>query len=301
MKKIVTLLITLSTLNLFSQNKIKQDISIQTCNDVRSGYQPISPLPVLVFNYTDTLDVNNKSILEELTDENTRFAVRELNQNVEANYSSFLKAAKKKTNYEVIFDWIKYNSTIVLSVDPSKNVKLLMPSDRYLSLLDKRNNAKKLSSFMDSISTGGNMIKLVIGVGIRVKATVDINKRNVSLSGIMNIGASASEDKLSGSVEIQSLGITGESVTSLIPLPVELSKSSIQNLLINISAIREKIYTLEKTDNEFLKVQTTPRILGYENLSNEKYSKKEIISFIYKALPYIVVNVPKNNKIILTK
>ncbi len=290
MKSLWIFLILIIPLNNYAQKGEESNEGKVVNNKVH--YQPISPLPVFVINRDTSKGINNKSILEELPDENTRFGVREQSQDLNANYSSFIKTDSKKESYEVIFDWIKYNSTIALKINNGK-ASLLMPYEDYLEILE--DGQINISSKQEAINDSqGNLIKLIIGVGVRVKAEVYTQKRGVSFADIIGIGASASENKVRGNLEIQSLGITGESITSLIPLPTELNKGSIQNLLTNIAAIREKIYTLERNEEDFLKVQITPRVVGYENLSNVEYTESQILSFIYQAIPYLVVNIPDN-------
>ncbi|WP_299528978.1 hypothetical protein [Ulvibacterium sp.] len=262
----------------------------------KSTYVPIDPMPVRII-VDNSYDYTNKDILELLPDETTKFASRELNTDIDGGYMSFVSASSKDDKYEVIFDWIKYSSVNALAIHNGKAELILQPEDLMKTTTVKnikgeiflQKSDSLINSISDKIPTNSDIVKIVMGVGVRMIAKFVTKKRNVSIPDILGLAVAASNNKIEGSLEINTLGITGESVTSLIPLPTEINKGSIQNLLSNVAAIREKIYTMEKNKEDFLKVMVTPRIIGFQNLSSTPYTPNQISSYLYKKIPYMLI------------
>lgn len=297
MNKLHFLLLLAFPLTLFSQVE-------------HSTYVPIDPLPVRLIvdkNYEYT----NKDVLEQLPDETAKFASRDLSKSIDGGYISFIATSSKDNRYEVIFDWIKYSAVNALVIKEGKAALIVQPEDFFKthSLQDLNGDVwlHKNDSLINSISKkipyDGDIIKVIMGVGVRMIAKIKTKKKNVKITDVFGLGIAASNNQIEGSIEINTLGITGESVTSLIPLPTEINKGSIQNLLSNVAAVREKIYTIEKNKEDFLKVMITPRVIGYQNLSSTKYTLNQISSYLYKSIPYMIINdnksftiLPKKNK-----
>ena len=100
-------------------------------------------------------------------------------------------------------------------------------------------------------------LPVYVGVGLRMTATVTVNKGEVNLSGLPEIAAEAKAGKLSGTLVVQTLGATGELVSSHLPLPSELNRTTIQNAILAIGSIKTLL-----TDE---KVRLTPRVVGIYN------------------------------------
>lgn len=101
-------------------------------------------------------------------------------------------------------------------------------------------------------------IPVYIGFGVRLTSTLKVSKNNVNISGLGAISAGAEAGKISGTLVMQSLGITGESVRSNFPVQSEINQSTIQNALIAIGSIKSLADDQERTFIE-------PRILGFYN------------------------------------
>lgn len=97
----------------------------------------------------------------------------------------------------------------------------------------------------------------LVGVGIRisVKFTAD---GNIPLpNNLGQIGVYADEGKINGTIQLSTIGISGEKVSSVLPMPAEISSSRIQELPSSIDAINEYVF-----DNE---VTISPRIFALVN------------------------------------
>lgn len=253
-------------------------------------YQPIDPLPIEIINLDSYIEITNKTILEKFPDETTKFVMKELTESNDNEFKSSFKINKKDQNITIIFDWIKHNSSLSLIIDENNVPKLLNNSNSVSKTNSSNNNDANLEDFSSNVENA-NIVKLITGVGIRIKLNIFSQKKNIRISDLIGLSISAENKDIYGSIEIQSMGITGNSMTPLFLLPLELNKSSIQILLTYIASIKQKLYTLEFNQSDrFLEVQITPRIIGYENLSDQDYSPKQIQSFIYQAKPYLSLN-----------
>lgn len=84
-----------------------------------------------------------------------------------------------------------------------------------------------------------------VGVGLRIRANIETRKSGLNLGGLFGIGLQAEQNKLSGTLTIDVIGMESKEVTSLIPLPSEISPASIQNVLQSMAAIKAQIYNSE--------------------------------------------------------
>jgi hypothetical protein len=64
----------------------------------------------------------------------------------------------------------------------------------------------------------------------------------VDLGNLFALGVAASTGNISGTLVLQTLGISGESISATIPFPSEINNNSIQNAILALGAIKAKIY-----------------------------------------------------------
>ena len=95
-----------------------------------------------------------------------------------------------------------------------------------------------------------------VGVGTRVTATIRVNEKNVKLGGLFNLGIAVSQSKISGTIQVEVLGIQGESIANLLPVATELSRESILAAVQAATTIKSQIYRKD--------VQVTPVLLATE-------------------------------------
>lgn len=84
-----------------------------------------------------------------------------------------------------------------------------------------------------------------LGVAVRFTANIQTTKAGINLGSLFALGVAATGQQLSGTMSLDVIGIEGEEVTNLIPMPMEVSQSAIQNILQAISVIKAKIYRQE--------------------------------------------------------
>ncbi len=108
----------------------------------------------------------------------------------------------------------------------------------------------------------------VSGVGIRLRARIVTTKAGLDLSNLYGLGVAASKNRVFGSLEFETIGISGEQISSLVPVPATLSIESISAAMQALAAIKSKLY--DSADD----VHIWPQVLGtvggerVENLNN---------------------------------
>ncbi|MCG9545657.1 hypothetical protein L1D37_18125 [Vibrio sp. Isolate33] len=84
------------------------------------------------------------------------------------------------------------------------------------------------------------IISTYIGIGLRLTASIQVKKGNVDLGSLFALGATAESNQISGSLVIQTLGISGESISSIMLMPSEISRTTIPNANLASGAMKEK-------------------------------------------------------------
>jgi len=100
-------------------------------------------------------------------------------------------------------------------------------------------------------------LPLYVGYGLRITATINILEGEVSIAGLSQLAAEASADKVTGSMVVQTLGMTGELVSTNLPLPNELDRSTAQNAILAIGSIKALLHDPD--------MKIYPRIIGLYN------------------------------------
>jgi hypothetical protein len=144
----------------------------------------------------------------------------------------------------------------------------------------------KLSLPMASLSAAGQHYEVVVdyakyrtdrtmdgfvyqsGVGIRIRANVKSFEAGVDISNLFGLGAAAKAGRLSGSLRFETIGIGGKAISTLIPLPTEISVESIQLALQAAAAIKSNIYDEED-------VSVYPQVFAYKPLEAAQLSPKD--------------------------
>jgi hypothetical protein len=237
------------------------------------GYTPIDPLPTRIYIFSGVPPSDSiiatissgrgDSMASIFSDETIRLAIGSIDDssNVSFGKTSFGYA---NHTYIIILDYIKYITKplpIAVQYDKSDNLKI---TD--IIFFDTKN---------DKVPPGAQAIlPLYVGVGLRLTATIKVNKGSVNLSNILGLAASANGSQVSGTLVVQTLGISGENISPLIPMPNELNSSTIQSALISIATMKSKIYDS--------KTILSPKVLAFYNNIGGKgvYVPNRIISLI---------------------
>lgn len=235
------------------------------------GYTPFDPLPVLI-----STNLHGSNILAALPDETMRLAIGELTDGGNVTYGP-AKLGYSGNQYVVVLDYIKYNTRSFRVAKNQKGPRLLL----YLS--DEYPTNAPASPFFEMITGGTNnydsesefVVPVYVGVGLRLTANLTVNSGTVDLGNLFSIGAAAQAKKVTGTLVIQTLGISGAGITSSIPLPSEINTTTILNAIMALGTIKSKIYD-----------QTTsisPRVVAvYNNLDERPEVVRALISAVLR-------------------
>lgn len=244
MKSILTTII-LVTLTLTGCKTTLPTTDGDPLNAVSYGYQPLDPLPVDVHLNGKKIDplTKQKEVLNTLSDETIRLVMGEVEGGGHISYGA-AKIGYKGHSYEIIIDYMKFQT---------------YPKLFKYSVKDNKTSIYNLVEDLPSGTTvDENILPLYVGVGLRLKASITVNEGSVDLGNLFAIGMAAQAKKVTGTLVVQTLGISGDKITGLIPMPTEISPTSIQNAIMALATIKSKIYD---TDTKI-----TPRTIGFYNV-----------------------------------
>lgn len=153
--------------------------------------------------------------------------------------------------YVVTIDYIKFNTkSLALMHDPAAGLKFAGPGTK-----------------------PEYTVPVYVGVGLRLTAEITVNKGSVDLGSLFALGLEAKAGKISGTLTIQSLGLTGEGVTSAIPIPTKIDDSTIQNAIVALGSIKGKMYSPATV--------VSPRVVGiYKNFDSKTGSVNDVIGLL---------------------
>ena len=248
------------------------------------GYIPIDPMPLYIRDYDAHFKPTNEDYLNVLPDESILVATGIHNLDGTISFGP-IGGTVKGRKYTVIMDWIKYK-TIPKSIIREKD-SLLGKTFLYFDIEEERqqDEVKKVSNQVEK-----NSIPIYAGVGLRLIATFEADSLGMNVSGIFGVSGSFSSNKVKGNLIIQSLGISGKSVS--LPLPSEINPTAIQNALMTISQIRALVYTSDDND-----IRITPRIVGFYNTVGKITNRHNMISALSSITVPFDFNLPSEKKL----
>ena len=224
------------------------------------GYTPLDPLPAYVdsaFLSAGKADsqlllniLGNSKLANLLSDETIRMAVGTIDAKANVSFAANTIGVAG-SSYVVIMDYIKYISLPMFAVAvDSGNTKTI-------SALDFAQYNKKSSPLPGQNTEQPVVMPLYVGVGLRITANVTVKSGTLSLGNLFGIGASGSLNQASGTLSVQTLGITGDGISALIPMPSDLNTTTIQNAILSLGQIKAKMYEPSTI--------LSPRVLGFYN------------------------------------
>ncbi len=228
-------------------------------------YVPLDPLPVQILPgdacvYSEGRAANRlKPVLQALPDNAVRVAIRQLNAGGSATLGPATVGASGN-QYQVILDYI--NADIVnvpvrvFRLHPSARIvriERIPVQPAYGGAEPPKTPATPTGQTMEEV-----VIPVYVGVGLRLTANINVLKGNVNLSSLGALAAQAEAENISGSLIVQTLGITGKQVTSTLPLPSELNETTVQNAILSLGAVKAVVYDQENTI-------IAPRVTGIYN------------------------------------
>lgn len=225
------------------------------------GYHPIDPLPVRL---KADGNVTSRRILDSLPDETMRIAIGQVQANGGITFGP-AKAGVAGNSYLVILDYIKFE-TKSFGVDIT-------------------DTAGTRTANLSASPAPQVIVPVYVGVGLRLSANVTVNEGTIDLGNLFALGAAAQAKQVSGTMVVQTLGISGESVSSIIPMPSEINASTIQNALVSLGAIKAKLYDQG--------TEVNPRVVGvYNNLGGGQETVNGFISSLLQQQQILELKTP---------
>jgi hypothetical protein len=230
-------------------------------NDNGFGYIPLDPLPVTMRDgFEQEISANR---LKWLPDETVRLAIGEFNASGELTFGP-AKLGTKGGRYVVVLDYIKFD-TRPLCYEVAKQTVAEVENEPALSGQSRHALAQAMSqrsallewSADDSKNPEKFVVPAYVGVGLRLTATVDVLENDVDLGNLFALGVKAESNLVRGTLVVQSMGLSGEEITPLLPMPNKIDQTTIANAITALSNVRIKLYS-DKT-------QVNPRIVGIYN------------------------------------
>ena len=240
------------------------------------SYIPLDPLPVITQPgpNCDAANLHFKGVLESLPDQAVRIAVGQYDASGTLVFGPG-KVGVVGKSYQIVLDYISVDTTNVpvyiertlplTEADKDKHVVSVyddtIPGRTVYRVhrdpesdveIGSRKGIGKEQKLGDLIT-----IPVYVGVGLRLTASVTVTKGTANLSSLGAIAADAEAGKLTGSLIVQTLGITGKSVATSLPLPSELNQTTIQNAILSLGSIKAVLY-----DPTTL---ISPRVVGIYN------------------------------------
>ena len=225
-------------------------LSLTACGPLRppqtpasffSGYSyvPLDPLPVKVVDGPNCGRGKPRGeLLHMLPDNSVRIAVRQLTGKAELGFGP-AQAGYEGNSYEVVLDYINADvANLRFAYDPPRQGE-----DRAAAMADAAAVSLARIEKGDPDPPGKEIvvIPVYVGVGLRLTAIVTVHKGKVNLSSLGALSAKAEAGQVTGSMIVQTLGITGPKVTTALPIPSELNPSTIQAAIVSLGAVRALI------------------------------------------------------------
>jgi len=223
-----------------------------------------------------------KPLLQSLPDISVRFAVASIDTSGGLMFGPAKITAKNK-NYRAILDyvnvdaipvslWIVAYKTDGSPIKPSQLNHDVLAARYEVTIAESDKNPPKIECELVTVP-------VYVGIGMRLSADIRAIEGGVPLTSLGSIGLEAQAQKLTGTLTVQTIGITGESVAAALPLPSKLDQTTIENGILSIGSNRAVIYKSQSdTGNGII---TTPRVVG---LYSPIGSEPALINAIYSEL-----------------
>jgi hypothetical protein len=85
-------------------------------------------------------------------------------------------------------------------------------------------------------------VPVYVGIGMRLTADIRAIKGGITLASLAAIASEAQANALSGTLTVQTLGVTGSSVATSLPLPSKLDQTTVENGIMALGSSRALIY-----------------------------------------------------------
>lgn len=233
------------------------------------GYTPIDPLPIN-FKFLDDSTTSTGStvhtsidLLNALPDETVRLAIGQFDAQGSVAFGP-ASLGVSGGSYVVVLDYIKFTT-------------LPQPITTMSNSTGEKNYRRASQS-----TTSETSVPVYVGVGLRLTANVTVKRGSVNLGNLIALGIAAQSNKITGTLVVQTLGISGEGISANIPMPSDINQTSIQNAIQALGTIKANIYSGKTIIN--------PRVVGiYNNLGGGAQTVNRFISQVLdKPIPVTI-------------
>lgn len=228
------------------------------------GYVPVDPLPV---RDEGQGRCSSAELLDRLPDLSVRFAVADAEQSGGLEFGPSQVTVKNQT-YRAVLDYINADSIpAVMQIDKITRRFGKVPfSDASIdddvvgfeaTLIGFGRGGRATFSTEDASSI--LVFPIYVGVGLRLTADIRALEGKINLSSLAAIGANAEADNLTGTMTVQTLGVTGKPIATALPLPNKLDQTTIEQSILAIGTTRAILYNTNSDDGNVVK---QPRVVG---------------------------------------
>lgn len=295
MKTIGYLLILFQMLGLMSckSSFFTKNDSVQNVSGI--NYIPINPVLCKFSQKGDTKP--NCQLLAALPSETVFLSILDITASGNIAVAPVVTSKAGSRTYEVILDYIKYGSRLVdisrnfTNISTEQNsVKNWSSLDKSLQSLASTVQPKPVEIKQDSVNNiiyYAKYIPVYYGVGVRLRARVTTKSADVNITSLSGIQAGVEAKKLTGTLTVQTLGLSGRTISSAIPLPSEINQTTIQNALMAMATIKGLMYDKD--------VVISPSAVGYlrPNIINNNVNS-DYYTYINIILLQHLIDVPIN-------
>lgn len=224
-------------------------------NAISYGYQPLDPVPITQVADPANARITRQHLLDALPDETMRMAIGQVDLAGNITYGP-VAASASYGRYVVVIDYIK---------STTKPIFIKRQADS--------STGKITAATVQSAAESNLALPVYLGVGLRLTANLESREANLDLGNLIAIGAAAQAKQVIGTLVVQTLGISGENISTAIPIPTEISSASIQHAILAIGTMKAKLYDV--------KTSVQPRVVAvYNNIGGGREVINGIISSV---------------------
>ncbi|HVY04672.1 MAG TPA: hypothetical protein VHB46_01725 [Burkholderiales bacterium] len=204
------------------------------------------------------------------------FDAREAQKAIEESQTA-LVAADKAANDAIdrfVVSFTQYKKTAVPYWARSSELQVLPKGKAQPAFANRETNSEEYLFNTSFVS-----IPIYVGVGVRMIAAVTVLDTSVELGSLYSLAVAAQNKQLQGTLVVQTLGLSGEGISPLVPLPGEINVSTIQNAIQALATIKSKVYETGRG-----KVEVTPVVVGIDDYIGRPETKEQLVSGLYAHL-----------------
>ena len=217
----------------------------ESLGEFNSGYSYI-PLDALSVQYEpcELLDTNNYNpILDELPDNSVRIATKRMNGNMSGEFA-LLNVGQAGGRYRIVLDYVNADDTTIPFLIAISETEEGRPSYEVERLSSDGANLR--AGPQGHAERGGPVmysIPIYVGVGLRLTADIEVYEGTVDLTSLHGIATSVEAGQATGSLVVQTLGITGKQVSNGLIFSSDLNDTTVQNAVLALGKIKSILYS----------------------------------------------------------